>query len=726
MLLAASLLAGPFVTRSEYGVPMISAPSEREAFRALGRATAEDRLWQMELSRRTFRGELAEIRGASAVASDTETLRTSYTDKELQTQIQKLSPEGRLAFNSYAEGINQAIAVMERTDSLPAGYAEFGFKPKPWTALDSASIAVGMARRFGGGGAGEIRNYLAYQYLKAGNRAAGLIMDILDDMLWQNAPESIPTVDPADDPLGKAPAYLQPVSRAVSEGHLALLPKATVPELIPGVRLANLEQQTKLAETLAVVYKTGSYAIVAHKNRSVTGENLLLSGPQMGHTMPSVVYEARIDCPTLRVQGITVPGVPQVVVGNTPSFAWGLTTGVADTTDIFVNLTRDGKYESDSAWLDFGRETRTIRVKGEADRTVERLTTKFGPVVVQSPTGPAAYSLRASYAGQELRGFDEMLAMQRLSGVRAALRHAEKIPLGFNLFLADRQDIGYAFCGLMPRRSPLVDPRFPTPGHSIFDWQGLTPLPKLVQVLNPKNGLLVNWNNKPVSWFPNLDTPAWGEIFRNELLVRALPSGRLAIADMVQAVRTIAQQEDETQLKFLSMFRREASAGTATEAALNAVEPTLREGSSGDATYRRLVDRLREKLFVPTTGNFLQPDFFRMAVQPSVIWRAIRGRTKANYLGDRTPKAILKETLADIEKLPPIAGVPLPRLNYGLGANNPTLSNRGTFIQVVSQGREWLGQSVLGPGNASQGPHSQDQVPLIREWMFKPQRPWTP
>src|SRR5687768_14489880 len=80
------------IQRDEYGVPHIKAPTWEQAFRAAGYAVAEDRLWQLEQSRRLSRGRMAEVFGSGFVASDMEVLKAGYTDEELQKQIDSGSP----------------------------------------------------------------------------------------------------------------------------------------------------------------------------------------------------------------------------------------------------------------------------------------------------------------------------------------------------------------------------------------------------------------------------------------------------------------------------------------------------------------------------------------------------------------------------------------------------------------------------------------------------------
>src|SRR5579885_1189167 len=97
MLLLAVALAvqstPPNIERDAFGVPQIHASSVSEAFFDAGYASAEDRLWQMEQSRRVAEGRMAEVFGPKFVSSDKETLTFNYTSEDLDKQYDRLSPE---------------------------------------------------------------------------------------------------------------------------------------------------------------------------------------------------------------------------------------------------------------------------------------------------------------------------------------------------------------------------------------------------------------------------------------------------------------------------------------------------------------------------------------------------------------------------------------------------------------------------------------------------------
>lgn len=737
-VLAALVLAAPSgIVRDAYGVPTISAPSAGEAFYAAGYAVAQDRLWQMETSRRLARGRMAEVFGSAYVASDKDILQSGYTDEELQAQLDKLSPQLRMAFAEYARGVNAWIDEA-KANGLPEGYAKAGFSPEPWTALDSAAIAIRLLQQFGRGGAGEIRNMALMAYLGTQPKLKGKELDVLDDFAWFNDPEATPTIPKGDDPVKDRPAFYLP-DRKTTASHVAGLPKVSLFELMQGVRISEHEDSRQVAEQIAAPFQTGSYCVVVSAKKSATGRPLLLSGPQMGFRTPSIIHEMAFNAPGLSVTGMDVPGVPGVLIGHTPKIAWGLTSGVADTDDIFY-YPADGAdgYKYGGVHRDYTKIVRTLHVKGAPDQKITQLRTVDGPVVLNSASSKTLFAKRSSYWMRELESMESLAGVWTSSRADEAQQAIGRATMSFNFFCADDSNIAYRYAGLVPFRAEGVDPRFPTPGDPKFAWKGFVPVAQMPHAMNPKQGFFANWNNKPVSWFPNFDTPAWGKIFRNTEVLNTLDKPKLNVQDLEMTAWTIARR-DETWPYFKPFVRQSDGArhiqmrtgdgpspypraGT-----LASFDGRLLDGSIPAATYERFIERLRADLFLDTTGNFLVPDYFRLVAQPSVMLRALEGKTRVSYLHGRKAVDVVAKALAEAETpldAPEVRyaanGIPVP------GQPPIPYSDRGSFIQIVEFGRfNFTGRSISLPGIAETGPHALDQVPLARAWQYKPMsEPW--
>ncbi len=728
------------ITRDSYGVPHIKAATTSAAWKAAGYAVAQDRLLQMELSRRLARGRMAELLGPQYVGSDKEVLQTQYTDDELRSQVGHLSPALQEAYAQYADGVNEYIA---EGHEIEVGGKQV--KPEPWTIVDEAAIGVRLLQYFGRGGAGEIRNMAVLGYLQARPAVKGHVLDVLDDVLWQNDPSSPTTVLPEDESPNRP--TLPTLTRATTERHLALLPKLTLFDLLPGLSLAQREKSTLLAEKVGAPFKVGSYCMVTNGKRSATGLPALLSGPQMGFSDPSVVHEMSIEAPGLNVVGMDVPGSPAIVVGHTRHIAWGITSGVADTDDIvFYPKSGDG-YSYGGQARPLESHALPLRVIGGPDQTVVQNRTVDGMVVLSTqPHGSNpgyVFARKTSYWMKELDSLEAIASLWAATNAREADAAAAKGTMSFNVFYeTDHGDIGYRYAGLVPLRSSDLDPRFPTPGDPRYAWRGMIPTEQMPHVINPKGGLITNWNNKPVSWWPNLDTPVWGRIFRVDAIRRCLDKPKLDAQDFELAAWTIART-DETWPFFAPYVNRaieqlqdiNAHPGWSIDSGyaafgISGFAGRLMDGSRQALVYKAFIDSLRKAIFLPSVGNFTSDQLFSTAVQPSIILAALEHRTKFDFLHGRNPDEIVRQSLIDAYHH--VASQPgaspfykAPAINVP-GETPIPYSNRGTYIQVVEMTPDGpLGRNVLPPGVAQTGPHSRDQVPLSRAWVYKPMhRPW--
>lgn len=740
LLLAASSQTEAPIVRDAYGVPHIKAASIEQAFYQAGYAVAQDRLWQMEASRRLARGKMAEVFGKSFAASDEDILKTFYTDEELQAQLDSLSAKTKSAYVEYARGINAWIGEAKGAGKLPTGYSDAGFQPEPWTPIDSVAITVRLFQQFGQGGAGEIRNMALLGYLQNQPNTKARYLDVLDDFAWQNDPAATTTVSKGDDPLASNPAKFPALTRQITQQHIGALPKVGILELLPGIRLASNETSKLVAEQVNVPYKMGSYAIVVGKGRSSTGSPILLNGPQMGFRTPSIVHEMSLDAPGLSLVGADVPGVPGIIVGHTKTFAWGLTSGVADTDDIFFSKTSgsDG-YTYGNATEKIQTISRTLKIKGENDKTVVQQRTRFGPIVVSSKSSGVVFSRRSSYRMREMLAADAMFGLYNATSADDLEKSIERAPMSFNFFYATNSgDIGWHYIGDVPMRADGLDPRFPTPGEPRYEWKGMVPKAQMPRVRNPKNGLIVNWNNKPVAWWPNFDTPVWGRLFRNSAILAQLQVTKISVPDVEHAAWAIARidftapffnpylqkgVQEEMQRRYI----RDPGPITGFTQAAVGFDGWTFDGLTSPTAYNAFLDALKEEVFIPTTGNFLTADNFRLVAQPSVLLRALERKTNVDYLGKRSVDEVVGAAMQKAAtRLATARGNDWTQWTYKApsipvpGQAPIPYSDRGTFIQIVELRNIVFGRNILSPGVAETGPNSLDQVPLARAWTYKP------
>lgn len=711
LTLAATTLAEDPVPRDSYGVPVIAAPSVSDAFEQLGQAVAEDRLWQLEMSRRSARGRLAEVMGTSAVAGDRQVRLSLPREDEVEAQIEALPADIRAVFEAYARGINAVIDERTANGTLPPGYAEMDFAPEPWTPLDSAYVTIQLVRSFGERGAGELRNLAVLRYLQT-QPARDDLWVIFDDLLWQNDPRSPVTVEAEDDPVNSPPTFPQP-DREEAQRVLDALADYTLFDLLPLVTQVERQNHIALAESVGAPYKMGSYAVVVGPERSANGRPMLLTAPEMGHREVNVGYEAMLETPDWTAAGLHIPGVPALVIASTLDFAWGLTSGVADLTDF---------YAIPAGAEDFTTETFTIEVRGGEPVTVTRQRSVHGLVIANKAGASHALVQTSSVAGRELSSLAGVFGLLTAKSPDDVEALAGQFAASFNVFYATAAgDIGYRYAGLVPTGSGEREPRLPRLTPPPASPRYLAP-EQMPHVINPAAGLLTNWNNKPVAWWDNTDSPVWGHLFRVDALRAALPSGPVSRLDLERAAFAIARMDGLTLGVFAGwadllpeelaparlMLERYAGARV-----LGTIEPVY---------YDLLVNALRDEIFRPHIGNFLSPALYAQAISPSVIDRALRGETEFDFLGDRTMEEVFVAAAGRaLEQFSALdrQGFNPSSIPDGEGGRIP-YGSRGTviFITELAPGRPMM-RTVLNPGQAESGPHQRDQAPLAASWSYK-------
>lgn len=465
------------VARDGFGVPGIFAATAHDVAFGLGWACAEDRLFQMELSRRTLRGELSATFGARPADPHalTSLLRgRTFVDVDALTRALDFrraaeesyaitSAEGRAWVDAYAAGVNAFLASGRR----PVEMLLLDLEPAPWTGTDCILVAKGTSFQ------------LSFSYRFA--LAQALIAA---------------AVDPAKaKALGAVPHPFGP-----SRGDVgAIAPLLATSELLRAVLGAD-------------GLHLGSNALALAPSRTTLGRAVVASDPHMPLTAPSVFWEFRAAGGGLDVRGIGVPGHPAALIGQNARGAWGVTAGWGDDSQVWredlAKLRAEGRLE---------RRTETILVKGEAPRAVEVLRSPRGPIVSHALNlegrgldaragGDVGIALRWSGLDATL-DVDASLAVmraERFDELRAALRSYGGATI--NVVWADADGhIGWQYAGRVPRRAGnLGEQRRAVSGLDLLDgedprghWHGHVPFDELPFVLDPKGGVIASANARP-------------------------------------------------------------------------------------------------------------------------------------------------------------------------------------------------------------------------------------
>ncbi|HEX7977405.1 MAG TPA: penicillin acylase family protein [Gemmatimonadaceae bacterium] len=498
------------VVYDDRAVPHVFASNEEDAYRALGFVVARDRLFQLFVQTLAASGRLTEIGGAQTLSLDRE-MRQLGLPRAAERAVARVSDTSMMgrATRAYADGINSYIRSMPAS-ALPFEFRLLGIKPPEWRPVDTYYLQNRM-----GWTLANIANERdrAIAAARVGRDAAlALFPDDspIQEPIQPNG-QHVPRLDFHRLPPPGAP---DSASMLVAAAVDAFAPSAQFAERVPG------EPETR---SLA----SNNWAVSAA--RSATGHVLLAGDPHLDLTLPSIWYEAHLVVPgALDIYGVTIPGLPPVVIGFNRDMAWTFTNTGADVMDVYVEQVDDTRhptrYRVDGAWRPL--EQRVEVYRGRHGETIAVDTTYYthrGPL--QRVRG-RWISLRWTVleSGREGAGFLAGAHARTAREFEDAMAASYQAPAQ-NMLAADRGGhIAIRSTGRYPIRpgtgsgSVLFDG-----SSSASDWKGDAPVADWPQAFDPVQGYLASANQQPIDpraariWFGGSWDP-WRALRINELL----------------------------------------------------------------------------------------------------------------------------------------------------------------------------------------------------------------
>ncbi|RZI42805.1 penicillin acylase family protein [Herbaspirillum sp. HC18] len=576
------------IVRDAEGIPHIYAQSTDDAYFALGFVHAQDRLWQLELNRRIPAGRMAEILGPNALDAD-RFLRTLGVRRNAEKILANLAPETRAALDAYARGVNAWLE--NRSGPLPPEFILTGAPaPAPWQAVDSIGWQTMMAWDLGANWTQELLRMRLSQRLSLAQ---------INEFL---APYPGDSVVPTQD---YTTLYRQ---LAGTTGQLAAVAAIAPPSYVDGM---------------------GSNNWVVSGDLSETGKPLLANDPHLGLSAPALWYFAHLSAPGLNVIGATLPGIPTVVLGRNDRIAWGFTNTAPDVQDLYIErLNPDDKrqYQTPGGWTEFKIRNETIKVKGQADVTLEVRETRHGPVITgalpimeKAPLDAKKYAV--SFAWTALRP-DDLTLQAGLKFNRA--QNWQQFIEGAKDFGSPQQsivyadidgNIGFVAPGRVPVRKPENDLKglAPAPGWDArYDWAGFIPFDELPQKYNPVSHRIMTANHKIVDAdYAHFITSEWTLPYRAQRIDALLDAKQKhsmsSFADIQKDHVSLAAQEILPVLRKTMPKSDRAKAALDTLAAWDGVMDMNRAEPLIYNAWMRMISR---QIFVDELGEALMNDYW--------------------------------------------------------------------------------------------------------------------
>ncbi len=512
------------VVRDAHGVPHISASSLDDLLFAQGYVTAQDRLWQMDATRRYAAGELSEVLGQDTLRSDRQQriLQIRFVAERL---ARGLSPADRVQLEAYARGVNAYIET--HRDALPLEFRALHYKPRPWTAKDSLLVTLSMSEALNHG---PFRSKLGREAILA-KLGPELTADLYPSTSWRDHPLTAPAVQPA----------------AASPSPRAAPAMAERPAESPPTLLAAEEWTEPLSP--------GSNNWMVSGAHTVSGKPLLSNDMHLPHQIPGVWYEAHLTLHSagaseaeLDVAGVTLPGYPYVIVGHNARIAWGYTSLMPDVEDVYIEqFNAKGEYQTPGSWKPAEHRQEVIHVRGASDVTLDVLLTRHGPIISELVPGESRH-LALHWTLYDVDSIAaSFLAINRAGNwqqFRQAFSGFVSPPL--NVVYADVDGhIGYQAVGRLPIRVA-GDGTLPVPGEDDRDeWTGVVPFDALPSVFDPPSGILATANGRVTpDGYPHVLASQWAAPYRTERIYKLLMSQALESRKKLGAADMLAVQTD--------------------------------------------------------------------------------------------------------------------------------------------------------------------------------------
>ena len=482
------------IIRDKWGIPHIYASNLKDVLFAQGFVHAQDRLWQIELNRRAARGTLSEFIGKDALDAD-RLSRTLGFERVGRQDWDLFDNDQHEILKAYCHGVN--AWMNNKHFKKPLEFSLLKLDPKPFEPIDIVSISRLLTSQMTWGWYDELVR-------------AKLIEAIGQD--------------------------------AAAELDCTYLNKAiTLPN---GIEFNQIKLDSKMKDGGNYTPNfSGSNAWTISGNNTTTGKPFLCNDPHLVVKNPNIWYEIHLDCPELKVTGVSIPGAPMVQIGHNENIGWGITLSFTDLEDLFIEKFTDASmshhyYKNEKHATEIIEEK--ISIKGETKPHIERIyKTKHGVVISEilgCPDRKLALQSMSYQPSKALWGWFELNHAKNYEDFSNAIKYWSAP--GLNIVYADiAGNIGYYNSGKVSVKTK-EQASIPMLGdNGKNDWDQFIPFNEMPHVLNPKNGYVVTCNNKiEPDDFPHYLGDIYMNGYRAERLENMIlqKQGKLGILDFVK------------------------------------------------------------------------------------------------------------------------------------------------------------------------------------------------
>ncbi|HEX8854505.1 MAG TPA: penicillin acylase family protein [Thermoleophilaceae bacterium] len=527
---------GVRIVRDSYNVPHITGKKRDDVIWGAGWVAAEDRQLLIDQARFDARIAAIDAPGLDAftlVQQLRQFVPSAQTEAVVARQtnvLKKAGAKGRSLLHDidvYAAGMNAQYKAAGHPADPPFG------------RTDVYAVNALAGQLFGRGGGDEVRRSMFLDGLQK-RLGSGRGLSVFNDLRNYEDPASPVTIDKAFAGESKMPSGVGAGNAVIDDGSFQRTPAAKLSK-----SAAPPDQR-----------RSASNFLVVGAKRSSTGHPLFVAGPQIGYFYPGLTMEMDLHGGGIDARGATAPGLNPgaILIGRGADFAWSLTSAGSDVIDQYAETlcgASDHKYmyEGKCRNMHFFNAGVIKGSGGAPDQPVTFWTTVHGPVIgyaTSKGVRVAISSKRSSYGKDVLWELPFVDASNgRIDSPQTFIKSFAQSPFTFNSVYADDKHISMISTGLFPKRPKSVNPGLITKGNGKFEWQGFLPHKDYPRETDPKDGILVNWNNRPAKDWPAADDEwGYGSLYRMQMLRNGLVSRRKhTLATVVSAMNRAATQD---------------------------------------------------------------------------------------------------------------------------------------------------------------------------------------
>lgn len=498
-------LDGPVTVRfDEHGVLHTSCQTDADCFAAQGYYHAAHRFIQMDVQRRFTRGRISGLIGNAALGVD-ESMRAIMSTRDGEPLEQALwdgaSEDTRAGITAYTRGVN-AFLDDARNDRNGARLSEEydlelieSAEIPAWDELDSIACGLLLLESLSNSSGGDLRR---------GEDYAELTADQAFDLLGTMSATQVATMPASGETYDRVQALTRWPDAAEMRPAMDRLRSRRAIVRDAYQRLSATEEFMQIAPQ-----GRASNNWVLDGSKTASGNPLLANDPHLGLQNPALWYLVELDAKTngtgeVHVAGVSLPGLPGILLGHNEEIAWGGTVVNFDVADVYLeSLTADGSAVNfDGGTVDIIEVEHEFEVarSNPVTRTL-RFVPHHGPVLSYDADAGEAVSLRwtGNDARTDLDMFFGLFTASTVDDARTAI--ANSTSTNQNWIVADASgDIGWFPFNAVPERtwaSLSMPPWLPLPGDGSAEWGDRIPVDDLPQMVNPTNGFIATANTDP-------------------------------------------------------------------------------------------------------------------------------------------------------------------------------------------------------------------------------------